>query len=186
MNFYRHITVIIISVILCMISSPALAGGAETIEDALSVVDIALETEDYDALDSIINPDYGLNVGGYVIYPNELEGIVNDETERDFEFVTADGIELAETSFAYFLWGDNGAFTEMNNVTMAHFMEIDRDELPDDSTMEMWEHGEFEVAVVEDDENTVHVYIFPDLLYRVTFQSIDELWHITAIAARAE
>ena len=186
----RSVFVLALALILGTGAIPAVpAYSASPIDSvpALSVLDVGLENNDLVAIESLLNEDLGFDVAGQMIPADEFENLAHDTTRREFDFIAKDAINTRRMSFESFLWGESGAFTAMTDVTLAHHHVVDRDELFTEATMALWEHGELETAVVMDDAGkTCYVYIFPELIYRLSFAKIDDLWYLTAIAARDE
>ena len=171
-----------------LLAGPSYAGGAESFDDAVSVLNVAVENDDMDAIVSLLHEEIGLDVAGNVIQAESFPDSIYDPSDRDFVFVTRDGTTVHEMSFEDFFRGNEseGVFTRIDEVNLTHYIEIDRDELFDDATMALWEHGELECAVVNRDEGFRHLYIFPDLTYRLSFEEIDGFWYLTRISARME
>jgi hypothetical protein len=165
---------------------PAWAGGAESFEDAVEVLDVAVRNNDLDAIGSLLHEDLGLEVAGQIISTGTFSDLMRDTSMREFTCITEDGITSYESNFKDLLWGDEGVFTGIDEVDLTHFLEIERDDLFDEATMALWEHGELECAVVDQGEGWMHLYIFPDLKYRLSFEEIDGNWYFIQVAVRFE
>ena len=104
---------------------------------------------------------------------------------HDFEIFDDGEFITVNTTLENFLWGENGLFTALENVTLTHYEVVDRDLIQDDVLLERWEHGELETAVITADDFTNYLYILPEMKWRLTFEKIDGKWYLTAIALRA-
>jgi len=160
------------------------AGGTETINDALSVVDVALQNDELDAIETLLNPDLGIEIASVSVAADEFIAMSHDSEIHELVIYGEDEFTTCKTSLENFFWGDDGLFTVMHDVTMSHSMVIERDELFSDATIALWEHGELETAIVMDDADTAYIYILPEMTYRLTFVNPDGLWYLTGIDAR--
>lgn len=183
----KTIPILLATLIFAAWLVPPASAGAETFDDALAILNIAIADNDMDALESLINPDLGLAVGGHFIGGDDFVKGINDVTIRELQVYTDDGLDFIDMSVEEFLWGDDeweGAFIAIDGITLSHYETVDREEIQSDSLIERWEHGELETAVVHGDENLNHVYILPEMIWRLIFVEIDDLWYLSDIDAR--
>ena len=162
------------------------ASGTESFDDAVSVLNVAIANDDMDGIKSLLYDEIGLDVSGNIILSENFNNLIHDSVERDFSFITKDGVSERSSSFEEILWGDSGVFTRISELNLTHNLEIDREDLFEESTMALWEHGELECAVVTQDEDWKLVYLLPDLLYRLSFEEIEGMWYFTQITVRDE
>jgi hypothetical protein len=160
------------------------AAGTESIDDALSVIDVALQNDELDAIETLLNPDLGIEIASVSVAADEFISMSHDTETRELIFYGDDEFAVHKTSLEDFFWSDVGLFNAMRSVTMSHSMVIDHDELLSDATIALWEHGELETAIVMNDPDTAYVYILPEMKYRLTFVNPDGLWYLTGIDAR--
>jgi len=180
----RHFIIPLLLTLFLSWPRAAHAAGADTFDDALSVLNLALELDDIDALESLINPDLGLDVAGQVLDVAEFQTDIHNRSERLFDIFSDGEYISTKSSFEEFLWCEDGALTIINETTLTHYEIIDREELDGVALIERWEHGELEAAVVADEPHLYNVYILPDLKWRITFTKIDDTWFLSGIAAR--
>ncbi len=180
----KSIPLIVLIFLFLITPQQVFAAGTDTFDDALIVLNIAIELDDLDALESLVNPDLGLDIAGQVIDTGNFQRDIHDRSDREFEIFRDGDFEPVKSSFEEYLWGDDGVFTLIKEVTLSHYEIITREELSGIAVIERWEHGELEAAVVSDEAHLYNVYILPDLEWRITFTRVDESWYLTGIAAR--
>ena len=96
------------------------AEGAETIDDALSVIDLALENDEPDAIQSLISTGVGVEIAGISVAADEFIVMSHDTEPRELTLYGEEELITRKSSLEEFLWGDYGAFTVMRDVTMSH------------------------------------------------------------------
>ncbi len=181
----RQILVLsLLSLSVWMIPTTSYADGAETFADAVTILDTALETGESTKIADLIHPDNGLDILGQDVAADEFLALMLDDDTRTFEVYKGGGMVPTESSFFTLLWEPGGAFRDADDVALAHFEIVNRDELLSEEITFRWEHGELETAVVVDNEEVHHLYILPDISWRFSFTEIEGSWFFTGIALR--
>ncbi len=185
------LTILVAAVLTVLLPSTSSAEETESIDDVLTAFDIALDTEDWDAIEDMIHPEYGLVVAGVFIERDEFSDLIHDRSSRPMELRRDSDTVTRSMSFEDLFWSDTGVLTRLTDATLTHYRELERDEITSEDAWSAWEHGEFEAAVVSLESDRFALYIPPvtadasnvtDLLDAVLFVEVDGSWYLTAIA----
>jgi len=174
---------------IAVFSIPALVSMStveeRSFDDALTILESAVESGDYTPVSDLIHEDHPVNIAGTEFSGNIFSQQSLRRNSCEFEIFDNGEITSVRTTLENFLWGDDGLFASLENVTLTHYEFVDRDEIQDDAIIHRWEHGELETAVVAVDDYTFNLYVLPEMRWRLTFERFDGDWYLTAIAARA-
>ncbi|MCK4719542.1 hypothetical protein KAU08_02720, partial [bacterium] len=119
---YRLMPILVYALTALFLALPAWAGGTESFEDAVEVLDVAVRNNDPDAIGSLLHEDLGLEVAGRIIPTGTFSDLMRDTSIREFTCITEDGITSHESNFKDLLWGDEGIFTGIDEVDITHFL----------------------------------------------------------------